>query len=202
MGKSGQISAGRRSGDCAGPTLFVRAALMLLAAAALSVAVAQAQTHTQLMTVRLVEARSGKPIRNKTVSIAFYVEDSSMTNGRRRVAFPDGSFWINLDVDKDGLGSIQVPGGATLVEVGKGLDNDGSKTTEKAIQLDMCQGRPGFTKPDAGFQYGRVEEVMRSGSVAFDPDCQPRLKLPAAPGEFVVMAWPPSRLPLPSGMSW
>ena len=154
------------------------------------------------MTLRLVEARSGKPIRGKTVSVAFYLEDSSMTNGRRRVAFPDGTFWTNLALDKDGLGTIQIPAGATIVEVGKGLNNDGLKATEKAIQVDLCQGSPGFTKPDSGFQYGRVEDVLRTGVLADDPDCLPRLKVPAAPGEFVVMAWPPSRNPLASGITW
>jgi hypothetical protein len=179
---------------------FSRAAWLLLGvcAAALLAPAAAAQT----MTLRLVEARSGKPIRNKTVSIAFYVEDSSKSNGRRRVAFTDGSFWTNLAVDKDGFGAIAVPAGATIVEVGKGLDNDGSKITENAIHLDMCQGSPGFTKPDSGFQYGRVEEILRVGVVAYDPECQPKLKTPAGPGQFVVMAWPPSRLALPSGMSW
>lgn len=163
---------------------------------------APTQTPAPILTIRLVEARSGKPIRNKLVSIAFYVEDASMPNGRRRVAFPDGQYWTNLAIDNDGMGSIPVPRGAAIVEIGKGLDADGSKITENAIHLDMCQGSPGFTKPDSGYQYARVEEVLRTGSVAFDPDCQPRLKTPATPGQFVVMAWPPSRVELPSAMSW
>jgi hypothetical protein len=161
-----------------------------------------AQTPTQKLTIRLVDAKSGKPIHDKTVSVAFYVEDSSMNNGRRRVAYPDGQFWTNLAVDKDGLGAIPVPTGATIVEVGKGLDDDGTKITEKAIQLFLCQGHPDFTKPDSGFQYGRVADVLATGYMAKDPDCQPRLKLPVAPGQFVVMAWPPSRIPLPGGIDW
>jgi hypothetical protein len=209
MRKPCPVSAWRIARLCPTPgSCFIPGALALLAALALCAPIpaqtpaqAAAQTPTQSLTIRLVEAKTGKPIRNKTVSVAFYTEDSSMTNGRRRVALPDGSFWTNLEVDKDGLGSIQVPAGATLVEVGKGLDNDGSKVTENAIHLDMCQGSPGFTKPDSGFQYGRVEDVLRTGFVAYDPECQPRLKTPAGPGQFVVMAWPPSRLALP-GMSW
>ncbi len=177
---------------------LLRWAIAVLAGAALWAPAGAAQT----MTIRLVEAKTGKPIRNKMVSIAFYVEDASMPDGRRRVALSDGPFWTNLAIDKDGLGSIQVPQGATIVEIGKGLDNDGSKITENAIHLDMCQGSPGFTQPDSGFQYARVQDVLRTGSVAHDPDCQPRLKTPATPGEFVVMAWPPSRIALPSGMSW
>ncbi|MGA7340084.1 MAG: hypothetical protein WBE72_10485 [Terracidiphilus sp.] len=156
----------------------------------------------QTMTIRLVDAKTGKPIRDKMVSIAFYVEDPSMINSRRRVAYPDGQFWTNLAVDKEGFGAIQVPKGATIVEVGKGLDNDGTRTTEKAIHLFMCQGKPEFTKPDSGFQYGRVAEVLATGFVARDPDCQPRLKVPAAPGQFVVMAWPPSTIPLSGGIDW
>jgi hypothetical protein len=189
---------------------FLRFGMAALSASALVASGAVAQSPTpnpvqapaQMLTVRLVEAKSGKPIRNKMVSIAFYVEDATMTSGRRRVAFPDGTFWTNVTIDKDGFGAIPIPHGATIVEIGKGLDTDGSKTTEDAIHLDMCQGSPGFTRPDSGFQYGRVEEVLRTGFVAYDPDCQPRLKTPAAPGQFVVMAWPPSRLALPSGMSW
>jgi hypothetical protein len=203
MGKLRPISTGPLAQAYpAWATLGVRAVLAVLILAVLCASAAAAQTPAQKLTVRLVEAKTGKPIRNKMVSIAFYAVDASMTSGRRRVAFPDGSFWTNLAVDKDGLGAIQIPTGATIVEVGKGLDTDGSKITEDAIHLDMCQGSPGFTKPDSGYQYGRVEEVLRAGSVAYDPDCQPRLKVPAAPGEFVVMAWPPSRLALPSGMSW
>jgi hypothetical protein len=154
------------------------------------------QNPTPMLTIRLVDAKSGKPIHDKTVSVAFYVEDPSIANGRRRVAYPDGQFWTNLAVDKEGLGAIEVPKGATIVEVGKGLDNDGTKDTEKAIQLFLCQGHPDFTKADSGFQYGRVADALATGYVAKDPDCQPRLKLPVAPGQFVVMAWPPSRIPL------
>jgi hypothetical protein len=161
-----------------------------------------AQTAAQKLTIRLVDAKSGKPIHDKTVSVAFYVEDSSMTNGRRRVAYPDGQFWTNLAVDKEGLGAIEVPKGTTIVEVGKGLDTDGARDTEKAIQLFLCQGHPDFTKADSGFQYGRVADVLATGYVAKDPDCQPRLKLPVAPGQFVVMAWPPSRIPLSNGIDW
>lgn len=161
-----------------------------------------AQPPAQMLTIRLVDAKSGKPIHDKTVSVAFYVEDPSMPNGRRRVAYPDGQFWTNLAVDKEGLGAIQVPKGATIVEVGKGLDNDGTRTTEKAIQLFLCQGHPDFTKADSGFQYGRVADALATGYVAKDPDCQPRLKLPVAPGQFVVMAWPPSRIPLSNGIDW
>jgi hypothetical protein len=178
------------------------AVLLASAAVAQSPTPNPVQAPAQMLTVRLVEAKSGKPIRNKMVSIAFYVEDATMTNGRRRVAFPDGTFWTNVPIDKDGFGAIPIPQGATIVEIGKGLDTDGSKITEDAIHLDMCQGSPGFTRPDSGFQYGRVVDVLRTGSVAYDPDCQPRLKTPAAPGQFVVMAWPPSRLALPGGMGW
>jgi hypothetical protein len=189
-----------------GIAVLAGAALLVPAAVAQTPAQTSAQTPpqapAQMLTIRLVEAKSGKPIRNKLVSIAFYVEDASMPDGRRRVAFPDGHFWINLAIDQEGTGSIPIPRGATIVEIGKGLDTDGSKITENAIHLDMCQGSPGFTKPISGFQYGRVEDVLRTGSVAYDPDCQPRLKTPATPGQFVVMAWPPSRLELPSPMSW
>jgi hypothetical protein len=186
------------------PAVHAAIAVLILAALCAYAASAQtpAQTPARTLTVRLVEAKSGKPIRNKMVSIAFYVEDPSMPGGRRRVALLDGQFWTNLAIDKDGLGSIQVPRGATIVEVGKGLDTDGSKNTENAIHLDMCPDHPDFTQADSGYQYARVEDVLRTGYVAKDPDCQPRLKTPAAPGQFVVMAWPPSRLALPSGMSW
>jgi hypothetical protein len=176
---------------------FLAGALVL---AGLGAPALGAQSPTQnpapKLTIRLVDAKSGKPIHDKTVSVAFYVEDPSMTNGRRRVAYPDGQFWTNLAVDKEGLGAIDVPKGATIVEVGKGLDDDGTKSTEKAIQLDLCQGHPDFTKADSGFQYGRVADALATGYVAKDPDCQPRLKLPVEPGQFVVMAWPPSRIPL------
>jgi hypothetical protein len=208
MRKPEKISEGPVAGVCSGGAarrirgVILRLATALVLTALSFAALGAPAAAAQTMTIRLVEAKSGKPIHNKTVSVAFYVEDSSMTNARRRVALPDGKFWTNLALDKDGRGGIQVPQGATIIEVGKGLDEDGSKTTEKAIQLDLCQGSPGFTKPDSGFQYGRVEEVLRTGSVANDPDCQPRLKVPAVPGEFVVMAWPPSRLGLPGGMNW
>jgi hypothetical protein len=181
----------------------VSGAIAALAIAALCVTAVYAQPAAiQTLTIRLVEGKSGKPIREKTVSVAFYVEDLSMTNGRRRVALPDGTFWTNLALDKDGLATIEAPAGATIVEVGKGLDNDGLKTTEKAIQLDLCQGSPSFTKADAGFQYGRISEILSTGVVASDPNCQPRLKAPVVPGQFVVMAWPPSRLALPGGVGW
>jgi hypothetical protein len=181
----------------------VRVATAAFVVALLCVTAIGAQpAASETLTIRLVEGKSGKPIREKTVAVAFYVDDSSLTNGRRRVALPDGTFWTNLALDKDGLGTIQVPAGATIVEVGKGQDNDGLKATEKAIQLDLCQGSPSFTKADAGFQYGRVNEILSSGLVASDPDCQPRLKAPVVPGQFVVMAWPPSRLALPGGVGW
>ncbi len=185
-----------------GTAVLAGAALLASAAGAQIPAQTLAQTPVQVLTIRLVEAKTGKPLRNKLVSIAFYVDDATMTGGRRRVAFPDGSYWTNLAIDEEGFGAIPVPRGATLVEVGKGLDTDGSKITERAIQLSMCEDRPGFTQADSGYQYGRVVDVLRTGYVARDPDCQPRLKTPVAPGQFVVMAWPPSRLALPTGMGW
>jgi hypothetical protein len=188
-----------------GERAFAAQAMRLVCAVVVSLALGVLYApcaHAQTVTIRLVEAKSGKPIRNKTVSIAFYVEDASMSNGRRRVAFPDGSFWTNLDIDKEGLGAIAVPKGATIVEVGKGLNNDGLKSTEKATDLFLCQDHPDFTRPDAGYEYGRVEEVLRTGYMLKNPDCQPRLKVPAAPGQFVVVAWPPSRNPLGSGITW
>jgi hypothetical protein len=190
----------------AGRSLRAVAAALLFAAAGWvacpAIAAAQTPAPMPTMTIRLVDAKTGKPMHDKIVSVAFYVEDGSMTNGRRRVAYPNGQFWTNLPVDKDGLGSIQVPQGATIVEVGKGLDNDGTKITEKGIQLFMCQGAPEFTRADSGFQYGRVGDVLATGLIAKDPDCQPRLKIPVAPGQFVVMAWPPSWNPLAGGIAW
>jgi hypothetical protein len=188
------------------PGLRVHFLAVALVPAGLGTSALAAQTPPQdpprKLTIRLVDAKSGKPIHDKTVSVAFYVEDPSMANGRRRVAYPDGQFWTNLAVDKEGLGAIDAPKGATIVEVGKGLDDDGTKSTEKAIQLDLCQGHPDFTKADSGFQYGRVAEALATGYVAKDPDCQPRLKLPVEPGQFVVMAWPSSRIPMANGISW
>lgn len=185
---------------------FAFAATLMIAAAGAAMfppfVAAQAPSSSPTMTIRLVDARSGKPIRDKIVNVAFYADDPTMTNGRRRVAYPDGQLWTNLTLDKDGLGAIQVPPGATIVEVGKGLDNDGTKDTEKGIDLFMCRCEPEFTKPDAGFQYGRVADVLAFGLVAKDPDCQPRLKVPVTPGQFVVMAWPPSRNPLGHGITW
>lgn len=176
--------------------------LRIPAQAPASTGQAPATDSARTLIVRLVEARSGKPMRNKLLSIAFYVEDASMTGGRRRIAYPDGQFWTNVTIDKDGVGSIQVPRGATIVEVGRGLDNDGLKSTEKTIELSLCRDNQHFTRADPGYQYGRVEDVLRSGYLANAPDCAPRLKMPVMPGQFVAISWPPSRNPLASGITW
>ena len=74
----------------------------------------------QTMTIRLVNGKTGKPLAKKDVTVSFWRDDPSLRKGVAGVQVK-GEEWVNISLDKHGIGLIDLPPLATKVQVVAGF---------------------------------------------------------------------------------
>ena len=141
----------------------------------------------QTMTIRLVNGKTGKPLAKKDVTVSFWRDDPSLRKGVAGVQVK-GEEWVNISLDKHGIGLIDLPPLATKVQVVAGFRE--GRVDNIRIRYRLCKliGIQSTLK-SANLQYVSLDEITTHGFIP-ETDCTPKLPVHAAPGEYVVMAVP------------
>lgn len=159
---------------------------------------AQGQVRAQELTVRMVDGNSGKPMANKDVTVSFWWDDPARPEGKQRVHLELGGvpYYHNVALDKQGVGHIDIPRQATLVEVTEGWH--AGRVGDKRIRYSLCNRANDqyvWVSPfKVKYLLVPVDELEQHGFVA--GLCSPKALVGAAPGEYVVLAVPDKCFPL------
>jgi hypothetical protein len=136
----------------------------------LSFAVLSCSLSAQTLTIRLLNAKSGKPIKEQSVTLE-WAKDTQHAN-----EFPNS----DITVDKEGVGHVEVPSGASGFSL---LPGDKAGKTPGRFAYFNCN--------DAGLIL--VEEVIQIGVVPKN-GCG-TMNVPRQKGQVVFWAVPNSFLP-------
>jgi hypothetical protein len=158
----------------------------------------------QTFTVRLVNAKTGKPMANKDVTVSFWWDDPSKPADRRRVKveMPGGLKASNVSpdnvsLDKHGEARVAIPPKATMVQVERALQ--AGRVDHKEVRYSVCHwtgDRFVYTNRfGVKAQLVPLDEVVQHGFVP-ETECAAKAPVVAAPGEYVVIAAPYSCFPL------
>jgi hypothetical protein len=130
----------------------------------------------QTLTIRLVNAKTGKPMKNKNVKVEFWWDDPSSPNNDKRT--PINFLGTDVYIDKNsGVGHIEIPQQATFVEV-----SEGSKIGKEPYRVayETCNA--------VGKQIP-LADVLRLGYVP-ENTCSKSIKVKATAGEYVFFGLP------------
>jgi hypothetical protein len=133
--------------------------------------------HPQTLTIRLINGKSGKPMRNKNLKVTFWWENPAIQHKDKWSPLGDQG-GTEVNVGKTGEAQIQIPPNATKIEVEEGL-----KAGKEPYRV------PYFDCNDDGFQMLSLDEVLRQGFVHRN-SCSQKLKVVAVPGQIVLFAMP------------
>ena len=160
---------------------------------------AQLQVRAQTLTLRMVDGRTGKPMANKDVTVSFWWDDPKRPEGKQRVHLDlrDVPYYHNVALDKQGVGHIDIPPQATLVEVTEGMH--AGRVDDKRIRYSLCNRAGDHFVWVSQFKVKLLlvplDEIANHGFVA-ETECTPKAPVGAAPGEYVVLAVPYKCFPL------
>jgi hypothetical protein len=135
------------------------------------------QAGAQTITVRLINGKTGKAMKNKNVKVTFWWEDPASRDKDKRK--PLGN-WGGTDVyiGKQGTGHIDIPQKATLVEIGAG-----SKIGKEPFRV------PYFDCTESTLPRIPVADVLARGFIPVN-SCNKNLKIRVAPGEIIYLGDP------------
>ncbi len=136
------------------------------------------KASAEMLTIRLVHGKSGKPVTNKNVTVTFWWEDPESPNKDKWT--PMGSLFggTELYIDKTGAGHIEIPAKAAKVEVRAGpkIGSDPFR-----IPYEVCNEHlPGLLS---------IKQVLIEGFVDGD-QCNKKLSVKPQPGVIVFFAIP------------
>jgi hypothetical protein len=158
--------------------------LLLCIASLASLAAAQTPT-AQTLTIRMVDGSSGKPFGDKNVYISFWRADPSRRLGVVIVPLNNGNPGIDIPLDKNGIGHVDIPPQAETVKVER-VEN--VVKYGKRGQYNICRVIGNQYTPNPGLgQLVPLTEVAAHGYVP-ETQCTPQLPPHPAPGEFIFMA--------------
>jgi len=158
--------------------------------------------HAQTITIRMVNGDTGKPLGNKNVGVMFRRDDPGLPPGRQHepVTVAGDRLMIDVFLDKKGIGKVDVPPAAKMMEVIPAPHDGDAREYTKRSWFSACRVKPGQLLPkDPRFpaleSLVPVNQVLANGFLP-TTDCMPKLQVQVHPGEYVILAKPESCFPL------